>query len=132
MAMLRSDRSVYAFVSRYLRDEALRRVFSFQPFLVGGNPFHTTSIYSLIQHLELRVDHKQSHGNLSCSTRRSIHLRCHRSGMDGVHFAMGGIDWTREADRLEERILDILEATVCPETGFRFNPPCSKVRGSLP
>lgn len=63
MAMLRSDRSVYAFVSGYLKDEALRRVFSFQPLLVGGNPFHTTSIYSLIQHLERK---------------------------DGVHFAMGG------------------------------------------
>ena len=63
MAMLRSDRSVYAFVSRYIKDEALRRVFSFQPLLVGGNPFHTTSIYSLIQHLERK---------------------------DGVHFAMGG------------------------------------------
>jgi phytoene desaturase len=63
MAILRSDRSVYTFVSKYLKDEALRRVFSFQPLLVGGNPFHTTSIYSLIQHLERK---------------------------DGVHFAMGG------------------------------------------
>ena len=63
MIALRSDRSVYSFVSRYIRDEALRRVFSFQPLLVGGNPFHTTSIYSLIQHLERR---------------------------DGVSFAMGG------------------------------------------
>lgn len=63
MIALRSDRSVYAFVSRYIRDEALRKVFSFQPLLVGGNPFHTTSIYSLIQHLERK---------------------------DGVLFAMGG------------------------------------------
>ncbi len=63
MAMLRSDRSVYSFVAHYLKDEALRRVFSFQPLLVGGNPFHTTSIYTLIQHLERK---------------------------DGVHFAVGG------------------------------------------
>ncbi len=63
MLALRSDRSVYSFVSHYIRDEALRRVFSFQPLLVGGNPFHTTSIYSLIQHLERK---------------------------DGVLFAMGG------------------------------------------
>ena len=63
MLALRSDRSVYSFVSRYIRDEALRRVFSFQPLLVGGNPFHTTSIYSLIQHLERK---------------------------DGISFAMGG------------------------------------------
>jgi phytoene desaturase len=63
MIALRSDRSVYSFVSKYIRDESLRRVFTFQPLLVGGNPFHTTSIYALIQHLERK---------------------------DGVSFAMGG------------------------------------------
>ena len=45
------------------RSDKLRRVFSFQPLLVGGNPFNTTSIYSLIQYLEREW---------------------------GVHFAMGG------------------------------------------
>ncbi len=49
---LRSDRSVYQLVSRYLRDPRLRRAFSMQPLLVGGNPFDTTSIYSLIHYLE--------------------------------------------------------------------------------
>ena len=63
MIRLRSDRSVYSFVSRHIQDESLRRVFSFRPLLVGGNPFTTTSIYSLIQHLERTA---------------------------GVHFAMGG------------------------------------------
>ena len=63
MIALQSYRSVYGFVSQYIRDEALRRVFSFQPLLVGGNPFHTTSIYTLIQHLERK---------------------------DGISFAMGG------------------------------------------
>lgn len=55
MVALRSDRSVYRFVSGYIKDKSLRKVFSFQPLLVGGNPFTTTSIYALIQHLE-RVD----------------------------------------------------------------------------
>ena len=55
MARLRSDLSVYDLVSRYIQDEALRRVFSFQPLLVGGNPFKTTSVYSLIQHLERKA-----------------------------------------------------------------------------
>ena len=49
---LGGHRSVYAVVRRHLRDESLRRVFSLQPLLVGGHPFHTSGIYALIQHLE--------------------------------------------------------------------------------
>jgi len=49
---LRSDRSVYGLVSHYLRHPQLRQAFSIQPLLVGGNPFDTTSIYSLIHFLE--------------------------------------------------------------------------------
>jgi phytoene desaturase len=56
-------RSVWQMVCRYLKDDRLRQAFSIQPLLVGGNPFATTSIYSLIHYLE----------------------RAH-----GVHFAMGG------------------------------------------
>jgi phytoene desaturase len=52
MIRLRSHKSVYALVSSYIRDEALRQVMSFHPLLVGGNPFSTTSIYSLIAYLE--------------------------------------------------------------------------------
>jgi phytoene desaturase len=54
MARLASHRSVYGQVSRFLRDERLRQVFSFQPLLVGGNPFRVTSIYLLIHWLERR------------------------------------------------------------------------------
>jgi phytoene desaturase len=39
-------------VRRYIKDDRLRRVFSFHPLLVGGNPFQTTSIYTLILYLE--------------------------------------------------------------------------------
>lgn len=49
---LQSYRTVYNFVSQYIKDPLLRRVFSFHPLLVGGNPFQTTSIYALIHHLE--------------------------------------------------------------------------------
>ncbi len=45
-------RSVYELVRRKIRDDSLRRVFSLQPLLVGGHPFHTSGIYALIQHLE--------------------------------------------------------------------------------
>lgn len=60
---LQSWRSVHGMVCRYLRDPRLRVVFSFHPLLIGGNPFTSTSIYSLIAYLERRW---------------------------GVHFAMGG------------------------------------------
>ncbi len=56
-------RSVYGFVSRFIRDERIRTVLSYHPLLIGGNPFRASAIYALIAHLE----------------------RAH-----GVHFAMGG------------------------------------------
>ncbi len=52
MIKLRSYLSVYKLVSKYIKDDALRVVMSFHPLLVGGNPFSTTSIYSLIAFLE--------------------------------------------------------------------------------
>jgi phytoene desaturase len=54
MLRLRNHRSVYSLVSRYIRDERLRQVFSFEPLLVGGDPFRTSSIYLLIHTLERR------------------------------------------------------------------------------
>lgn len=52
MARLRVDRSVYDVTAHYFRDERIRRAFSIQPLLIGGNPFDTTSIYSLIHYIE--------------------------------------------------------------------------------
>ena len=52
LAKLRADRSVYSTVSRYVRDPHLRQAFSFHSLLVGGNPFTTSSIYTLIHYLE--------------------------------------------------------------------------------
>ncbi len=52
LVRLRAERSVYGFTARYIEDESVRRVFSLQPMLVGGNPFRTTCIYSLIHYLE--------------------------------------------------------------------------------
>jgi phytoene desaturase len=63
MVRLGSHRSVYAMVASYVRDERLRQALTFEPLLVGGHPFRTTSIYLLIHWLERKW---------------------------GVHFAMGG------------------------------------------
>jgi phytoene desaturase len=47
-------RSVYAVVSKFIKDERLRIVFSFHPLLIGGNPFTASAIYTLIPYLERR------------------------------------------------------------------------------
>ncbi len=63
MIQLESYRTVYGLVAKHVKSEKLRQVLSFHPLLVGGNPFSTTSIYTLIAFLERRW---------------------------GVHFPMGG------------------------------------------
>jgi len=60
---LRSHESVYKLTARYIKHPFLREVFSFHPLLVGGNPFQSSSIYSMIHYLERKW---------------------------GVHFVMGG------------------------------------------
>jgi phytoene desaturase len=52
MVKLESYRTVHGLVAKHIRHPKLRQVFSFHPLLVGGNPFSTTSIYSLIAYLE--------------------------------------------------------------------------------
>lgn len=52
LARLGCHRTVWQLVCKYLKDERLRRAFSIHPLLVGGNPFETTCIYSLIHFLE--------------------------------------------------------------------------------
>lgn len=49
---LEAYRSVYSIVSKYIKDPHLRQAFSFHSLLVGGNPFNTSSIYTLIHYLE--------------------------------------------------------------------------------
>ncbi len=52
LARLQAWRSVYSMVSSFIEDECLREAFSFHSLLVGGNPFATSSIYTLIHALE--------------------------------------------------------------------------------
>jgi phytoene desaturase len=52
LARLRADRSVYRTVAGYVQNEHLRQALSFHSLLVGGNPFETSSIYTLIHYLE--------------------------------------------------------------------------------
>lgn len=63
LVQLQAYKSVYGLVKRYIKDDRLRQVFTFEPLLVGGNPFRVPGIYLLIHWLERKW---------------------------GVHFAMGG------------------------------------------
>jgi len=49
---LRAEQSVFKRVSHYIKDPALRQVFSFEPLLIGGNPLNSSAIYSMIHFLE--------------------------------------------------------------------------------
>jgi len=60
---LQSHKTVYKYIAQFIDNDFLRKVFSFHPLLVGGNPFDTTSIYAMIHYLEREW---------------------------GVHYAMGG------------------------------------------
>ena len=52
LAKLEAWKSVYGMVARFIKNDKLRQVFSFHSLLVGGNPFATSSIYTLIHALE--------------------------------------------------------------------------------
>ena len=69
-AMLRADRSVYAHAAKRVKDERLRMALSFHPLFIGGDPFHVTSMYILVSHLEKEF---------------------------GVHYAIGGVAAIAEA-----------------------------------
>ena len=49
---LQAFRGTYGYVGQYLKDEFLRRIYSFHPLLIGGNPFDTPAIYALIGQVE--------------------------------------------------------------------------------
>ena len=47
-----ATRASTSYVSQFVKDDFLRRCFSFHPLLIGGNPFDAPSIYAMIHYLE--------------------------------------------------------------------------------
>lgn len=92
MMRLQSYRSVYGIVSRYVKNERLRTVMSFHPLLIGGNPFATTSIYSLISFLEKNYGVYSAIGG----TGRIVEGLVGLARGQGVEFRFGA-----EVDRIE-------------------------------
>ncbi len=69
-AMMRADRSIHDHAARRVLDRHLRFALSFHPLFIGGDPFHVTSMYGLVSHLEKAF---------------------------GVHYAQGGIQAIADA-----------------------------------
>src|SRR5688572_19929764 len=49
---MQSYRSVYGYLSQFVKNDFLRQCFTFHPLLIGGNPFDSPSIYAMIHYLE--------------------------------------------------------------------------------
>jgi|TARA_B100000795_G_scaffold125615_1_gene93723 phytoene desaturase len=54
LLLLKCYRTVSQMVNSHLKHPLIRQAFSIHPLLVGGNPFKTTAIYTLIHYLERR------------------------------------------------------------------------------
>ncbi len=52
LVRLKSYLSTYRYVSQFIKDDFLRRCFSFHPLFIGGNPFDASSIYAMVHYLE--------------------------------------------------------------------------------
>lgn len=52
LVRLSAHQSVYSLVAKYIKDERLRQVLTFEPLLIGGNPMKAPGIYLLIHWLE--------------------------------------------------------------------------------
>ncbi|XVW82985.1 phytoene desaturase (plasmid) [Candidatus Profftella armatura] len=49
---IKAWKSVYSIVSQFIKNDYLKQAFSFNSLFIGGNPFSTSSIYTLIHALE--------------------------------------------------------------------------------
>jgi len=74
LVRLKAYRSVYDVVASFVRDPHLRQVFSFHSLLVGGNPFSSSSIYTLIHQLERRWGVFFARGGTGAMVRALVRL----------------------------------------------------------
>ena len=94
MLRLENHRTVWGLVCKYIEDERLRQAFTFQPLLIGGNPFRTTSIYLLIHWLERKWGVHFAVGGTASIVRALVQLATEI----GVEFEFG-----TPAERIEVR-----------------------------
>lgn len=80
MAVLQSHKTVYQYVSSFVKHDKIRQVLSFHPLLVGGNPFNVTSIYTMIAYLERKWGVWYAMGGTGALVRGMVKLIGHVGG----------------------------------------------------
>jgi phytoene desaturase len=73
-------RSVHSHVSKHIRHDKLRMALSFHPLFIGGNPFRSTAIYSLIAFLERKFGVHCAIGGTGAIVNGLVKLIHHQGG----------------------------------------------------
>jgi phytoene desaturase len=115
LARLRADRSVYTAVARFVQDEHVRQALSFHSLLVGGNPFETSSIYTLIHYLERKWGVFFPRGGTGALVRALVALFQRLGGslrlgtpIRGVHVDAGPVPVHRVSTDAGEEAFDLV------------------------
>lgn len=88
---LQAFTGAYLFAARYIRDPFLRQVFSFHPLLIGGNPFDTPAIFTLIVQFEREWGVHYASGGTGAVVR----------GLEKLFYELGGkIHYETEVDQI--------------------------------
>ncbi|DAC34367.1 MAG TPA: phytoene desaturase, partial [Candidatus Poseidoniales archaeon] len=103
---LRADRSVYNTVAKYVKDDHLRQALSFHSLLVGGNPFQTSSIYTLIHFLEREWGVYFPEGGTHALVRTLVQLYEELGGELRLSTPVDGIEVITEGGRTRHRVSD--------------------------
>ena len=81
----------YYFAARYIRNPFLKQVFSFHPLLIGGNPFDTPAIFTLIVQFERKWGVHYGIGGTGAVVR----------GLEQLFYDVGGkIHYNQEVDEI--------------------------------
>ena len=103
---LRADRSVYNTVAKYVKDDHLRQALSFHSLLVGGNPFQTSSIYTLIHFLEREWGVHFPEGGTHALVRTLVKLFEELGGEIRLSTPVKSVDVVKKNGGTKHRILD--------------------------
>jgi len=78
--ILRADRSVYRHAALRVKDDRLRMALSFHPLFIGGDPFHVTSMYTLVSYLEKKYGVHYAIGGVAAMARAMVEIVRSRGG----------------------------------------------------
>jgi phytoene desaturase len=95
---------VYDTVARFVKDEHLRQAMSFHSLLVGGNPFETSAIYTLIHYLERQWGVFFPRGGTGALVRALVRLFEDLGGEVRLSCPVKRIELDRESGRTRHRV----------------------------